>query len=98
VHSSALEFNPIATLMTQTPCIWLLDEPTNRLDLHHQVKVMAVLKEQAVANKTVFMCLDDLNLAARWCSHVLLLCSNDDDLTRAGRVAGWLRRIARGRG
>ena len=68
----------IATLMTQDPCVWLLDEPTNHLDLHHQVKVMAVLKEQAAANKTVFMCLHDLNLAARWCSHVLLLYSNGD--------------------
>ncbi|QEY59572.1 ABC transporter ATP-binding protein [Pseudomonas sp. C27(2019)] len=68
----------IATLMTQDPDIWLLDEPTNHLDLHHQVKVMRVLRDQAAANKTVFMCLHDLNLAARWCSHVLLLYSNGD--------------------
>ncbi len=68
----------IATLMTQAPDIWLLDEPTNHLDLHHQVKVMSLLRNQAAANKTVFMCLHDLNLAARWCSHVLLLYSNGD--------------------
>lgn len=68
----------IATLMTQNPDIWLLDEPTNHLDLHHQVKVMGLLKNQASLNKTVFMCLHDLNLAARWCSHVLLLYSNGD--------------------
>ena len=68
----------IATLMTQNPDIWLLDEPTNHLDLHHQVKVMSLLREQATLNKTVFMCLHDLNLAARWCSHVLLLYSNGD--------------------
>lgn len=68
----------IATLMTQNPDIWLLDEPTNHLDLHHQVKVMKLLKSQVAAGKTVFMCLHDLNLAARWCSHVLLLYPNGD--------------------
>ena len=68
----------IATLMTQNPDIWLLDEPTNHLDLHHQVKVMSLLRDQAALKKTVFMCLHDLNLAARWCSHVLLLYTNGD--------------------
>ncbi|WP_417539982.1 ABC transporter ATP-binding protein [Marinobacter sp.] len=68
----------IATLMTQNPDIWLLDEPTNHLDLHHQVKVMSLLKNQSAAGKAVFMCLHDLNLAARWCSHVLLLYANGD--------------------
>ncbi|HBM49924.1 ABC transporter ATP-binding protein [Marinobacter sp. UBA3607] len=68
----------IATLMTQNPDIWLLDEPTNHLDLHHQVKVMSLLKNQSAAGKAVFMCLHDLNLAARWCSHVLLLYPNGD--------------------
>jgi len=68
----------IATLMTQNPGIWLLDEPTNHLDLHHQVKVMNLLQAQAHSGKAVFMCLHDLNLAARWCSHVLLLYTNGD--------------------
>src|SRR5690554_5937361 len=68
----------IATLMTQNPSVWLLDEPTNHLDLHHQVSVMNLLRDQASAGKTVFMCLHDLNLAARWCSHVLLLYTNGD--------------------
>jgi iron complex transport system ATP-binding protein len=68
----------IATLMTQNPDILLLDEPTNHLDLHHQVKVMNLLRDQAGAGKTVLMCLHDLNLAARWCTHVLLLHSNGD--------------------
>ncbi|NWO04690.1 ABC transporter ATP-binding protein [Marinobacter piscensis] len=68
----------IATLMTQDPSVWLLDEPTNHLDLHHQVSVMNLLRDQATAGKAVFMCLHDLNLAARWCSHVLLLYTNGD--------------------
>lgn len=63
----------IATLMTQDPAIWLLDEPTNHLDLHHQVQVMRLLSAFAQRDKGIFMCLHDLNLAARWCTHVLLL-------------------------
>ncbi|MBY5962703.1 ABC transporter ATP-binding protein [Marinobacter nauticus] len=63
----------IATLMTQDPAVWLLDEPTNHLDLHHQVQVMRLLSACAHREKGIFMCLHDLNLAARWCSHVLLL-------------------------
>lgn len=63
----------IATLLTQAPEIWLADEPTNHLDLHHQVAVLELLSRQAAAGKAVFMCLHDLNLAARWCDRILLL-------------------------
>ena len=68
----------IATVLTQNPDTWLLDEPTNHLDLHHQVAVMQLLRAQAAAGRAVFMCLHDLNLAARWCDHVLLLYPNGD--------------------
>src|SRR5690554_6741049 len=68
----------IATLMTQNPDIWLLDEPTNHLDLHHQVAVMNLLTTRAGSGKAVFMCLHDLNLAARWCNHLLLLYPNGE--------------------
>lgn len=63
----------IATLMTQAPHTWLLDEPTNHLDLHHQVAVMKLLTERAKAGNAIFMCLHDLNLAARWCDNILLM-------------------------
>ncbi|MGL6213733.1 ABC transporter ATP-binding protein [Billgrantia desiderata] len=63
----------IATVLTQAPQIWLADEPTNHLDLHHQSAVMALLAEQAAEGRAVMMCLHDLNLAARWCDHLLLL-------------------------
>ncbi len=68
----------LATLLTQDPNIWLVDEPTNHLDLHHQVAVMALLAERARQGRTVVMCLHDLNLAARWCDHLLLLYPNGD--------------------
>lgn len=63
----------MATVLTQKPDIWLADEPTNHLDLHHQSAVMALLAEQAAQGAAVMMCLHDLNLAARWCDHILLL-------------------------
>ncbi|WP_075881104.1 ABC transporter ATP-binding protein [Vreelandella massiliensis] len=63
----------IATVLTQSPSIWLADEPTNHLDLHHQSAVMALMAEQAREGQAVMMCLHDLNLAARWCDHILLL-------------------------
>ncbi|GEN25192.1 ABC transporter ATP-binding protein [Halomonas cupida] len=63
----------IATVLTQSPDIWLVDEPTNHLDLHHQVEVMGLLDHQARSGRAVVMCLHDLNLAARWCDHLLLL-------------------------
>lgn len=63
----------LATVLTQSPRVWLADEPTNHLDLHHQVAVMRLLTEQASAGCGVMMCLHDLNLAARWCDQILLL-------------------------
>jgi iron complex transport system ATP-binding protein len=63
----------IATVLTQAPALWLADEPTNHLDLHHQTEVMALLADEARQGRAVMMCLHDLNLAARWCDHLLLL-------------------------
>lgn len=63
----------MATLLTQDPAVWLVDEPTNHLDLHHQSAVMALMHDRAAAGRAMMLCLHDLNLAARWCSHVLLL-------------------------
>ncbi|WP_447556030.1 ABC transporter ATP-binding protein [Vreelandella sp. EE22] len=75
----------LATVLTQNPGVWLADEPTNHLDLHHQSAVMALLSDEARRGKAVMMCLHDLNLAARWCSHVLLLYP--DGQTLAGRCS-----------
>ncbi len=63
----------LATVLAQEPGIWLADEPTNHLDLRHQVAVMDLLAAQAAAGCGVCLCLHDINLAARWCSHILLL-------------------------
>lgn len=68
----------IATALSQTPKLWLADEPSNHLDLKHQVQIMELLAEQAAANCGIVLCLHDLNLAAQWCDKILLLYPNGD--------------------
>lgn len=71
----------IACLLVQNPDIWLLDEPVNHLDIHHQVTMMQLLIETA-QNKSgsVVAVLHDANLANHFCSHVLLLFKNNEHL------------------
>ncbi len=63
----------LATALCQQPAIWLADEPGNHLDLRHQVQAMNLFASEAEAGRAVLLCLHDLNLAARWCTHILLL-------------------------
>lgn len=69
----------IATLLTQAPRIYLLDEPSNHLDLRHQVGLLGLLRERARPG-ALMMSLHDLNLAARFCDHLLLLFGDGDCL------------------
>ena len=63
-----------ATLMVQEPDLMLLDEPTNHLDLRHQLRIMRMIREHALEREHSALCaLHDVNLAARYCSHVLML-------------------------
>jgi len=64
----------LARLLVQDPRILLLDEPTNHLDPAHQVSVLDLLfKRVAEQQRCAVMALHDANLAACYCSHVLLL-------------------------
>ena len=76
----------VATLLVQESPIMLLDEPTNHLDLRHQVKIMDLL--QALTRREgrcAIAALHDVNLAARYCSHVIMLfgagqwCAGDSE-------------------
>jgi iron complex transport system ATP-binding protein len=63
-----------AALLIQQPEIMLLDEPTNHLDLKHQVEIMGMVEERVRSGPhSAFAALHDINLAARYCSHVLML-------------------------
>lgn len=64
----------LATLLTQQPKLLLLDEPSNHLDIHQQVNVLELLKTWSERpGHATMMTLHDVNLAARFCSHALLL-------------------------
>ncbi len=63
----------LATLMAQAPQGWLLDEPTNHLDLPHQIQLFDLLQTRAAKGDCIVMTLHDINLAARYATHVLLL-------------------------
>ena len=61
----------LAALITQQSPLLLLDEPTSHLDIHQQIALLDVLL--ALPRRTLLMTLHDVNLAARYCSHVLML-------------------------
>jgi iron complex transport system ATP-binding protein len=64
----------IAMALAQEPDILLLDEPTTFLDISHQVEVLDLLRELNAGNgATVVMVLHDLNLAARYADHLIVM-------------------------
>jgi len=70
----------IAAVLTQAPRLLLLDEPTNHLDLHHQIRVLDGLTDRYRRDAALVMTLHDVNLAARYCDHVLLLFGDGEAL------------------
>lgn len=63
-----------AALLVQEPEIMLLDEPSNHLDLRHQVSIMSRIGDEAYGNdRLAVAAMHDVNLAATFCSHVLML-------------------------
>ena len=62
----------LATLLVQQTKIRLLDEPVNHLDIHHQHEVMKLITSNNSDVVNVFV-LHDVNLAARYCDHALLI-------------------------
>ena len=71
----------LATLLAQDPDVFLLDEPINHLDPHHQLDVLKLLRAKAHAGRTVVMTLHDAGLAARFSDHALLLFGNGEWLS-----------------
>ena len=64
----------IALALAQQTDILLLDEPTTFLDVAHQVEVLDLVTDlNARAGTTVAMVLHDLNLAARYADHLIVL-------------------------
>jgi len=72
----------VAALLAQEPAIFLIDEPENHLDPHHQLQVLNLFRGLANRGGTVIAILHDLTLAARYADHALLLFG--DGRWRAG--------------
>lgn len=66
----------VAALITQQCGLLLLDEPTSHLDIHQQFALLDLLT--ALPQRTLVMTLHDVNLAARYCTHVLMLFGDGD--------------------
>ena len=68
----------LARALTQAPKLLVLDEPTAFLDVRHQVEALEVVSRAVSPTLGVVAVLHDVNVAARFATHVLLL--------REGRV------------
>lgn len=60
------------TLAQDTPYL-LLDEPTTYMDLSHQVELMHLLRKLNKQGKTIITVLHDINQAARYCDHLIVM-------------------------
>ena len=66
----------IAKALAQEPNVLMLDEPTSRLDIGHQIEIFDIIKRlNRERGITVIAVLHDLNLAADYCDRLLLLDS-----------------------
>jgi iron complex transport system ATP-binding protein len=63
----------IARALTQQPRLLLLDEPTSHLDIQAQLLTLDLLTRRARGGCTVVLAMHDLNLAARYCDHLVVL-------------------------
>lgn len=64
----------IATVLAQTPELYLLDEPTNHLDLRHQMQTLHHFKKLADhSSHGIMLTTHDLNLAKQFCNKILMI-------------------------
>jgi iron complex transport system ATP-binding protein len=61
-----------AAMLVQNPALMLLDEPSSHQDIAQQLVMMRLMRELSVDHAVIGSC-HDINLAARFASHVLLL-------------------------
>lgn len=74
----------VAQAIVRRPEVLLLDEPTSALDIHHQLSILGAVRRICHQHRpVVIVALHDLNLAARYCDRLLLLC--DGSLQADGR-------------
>jgi iron complex transport system ATP-binding protein len=63
----------LATLLTQNPEIYLLDEPVNHLDRKHSLQVLSLFKKLTQEkNKLVILVLHEMQWINEFCDHVIM--------------------------
>jgi iron complex transport system ATP-binding protein len=93
----------IARALAQEPRALALDEPTAALDVAHEMAIWELLRDLGRAGTTVLVVTHNLNLAARYADHLVLLSRGEVAaagpparvLTRGTveRVYGWHVRV-----
>lgn len=63
----------MAALLAQRPQIYLLDEPSNHLDPHHQIEILTLFRDLCGQGASIIATLHDPTLAERFADRVLLL-------------------------
>ena len=64
----------VAQALIRDSDVYLFDEPTSALDLNHQLRMLGQIKDAIAARKAIgVVALHDLNLAARFADHLILL-------------------------
>ena len=64
----------IATILTQSPTVYFMDEPLAHLDLNHQIEMMTLMRDKASHEHVAFvMVMHEPGLAHRYCDSALLL-------------------------
>jgi iron complex transport system ATP-binding protein len=76
----------LAMLLAQTPQLFLLDEPSNHLDVAFQVKLLSVLTNKvAETSASLIMATHDINLAFRFCENIILLLEDGESLVGSSK-------------
>ncbi|WP_417551878.1 Fe(3+) dicitrate ABC transporter ATP-binding protein FecE [Marinomonas fungiae] len=63
----------LAMVLAQDTPYLLLDEPTTYMDINHQVELMHQLQRLNKQGKTIVTVLHDINQAARYCDHLVVM-------------------------
>lgn len=64
----------VATILTQNPTLYFMDEPLAHLDLNHQIEVLELMRAKARKERvSCIMVLHEPGLAHRYCDSALLL-------------------------
>jgi iron complex transport system ATP-binding protein len=79
----------IARALAQQAAVLVLDEPTSFLDIGHEMAVFELLDALAREGRTVLLVSHQLNLVARFASHIVVL--NQGVVAAAGSAADVMR-------